>query len=164
MDAGAISRPRCGAVHRWLGALPGAPHWPGLEAATFEWSLLKCHIEFWPHLAVVVPGLLGIEVATFLLRWASAPSGWPGFARGVTGVNAAIALQGHRRGRRRHAALRHLNGPPARHPLVVDAAQYGQRRAGSGRDEDAPRFAAHVALVGHRQLELQLAKALGRRK
>jgi hypothetical protein len=78
----------------WLPPLLGVP--VALTGWCLVWGLasklFQHRFEFWPHLAVVVPGLLGIELATFVLQWASALSGWPGFARLVTGVNSAIAL------------------------------------------------------------------------
>ncbi|MBL8343247.1 MAG: FHA domain-containing protein [Rubrivivax sp.] len=78
----------------WISPLLAVP--AALAGWCLVWGLasklFQHRFEFWTHLAVVVPGLLGLELATFVLQWASALSGWPGFARLVTGVNSAIAL------------------------------------------------------------------------
>jgi len=78
----------------WLPPLLGVPL--ALAGGGLLWGmaskLFQHRFEFWPHLAVVVPGLLALEATTFVLQWASALSGWPGFSRLVTGANAAIAL------------------------------------------------------------------------
>lgn len=86
----------------WLPPLLAAP------LAVVLWCLVwalaskifQHRFDFWPHLVVAVSALLGVEVATFTLQWASALSGWPGFSRLATGATAAIgalALWAHAR-------------------------------------------------------------------
>ncbi|MCW5636724.1 MAG: FHA domain-containing protein [Rubrivivax sp.] len=78
----------------WLPPLVGAPL--ALAGWCLLWALaskiFQHRFDFWPHLAVAVRGLLAIEVAQFVLLWASALSGWPGFARLTLGANAAIGV------------------------------------------------------------------------
>jgi len=78
----------------WLPPLVGAP--VALAGWCLVWALaskiFQHRFEFWPHLAVAVRGLLAVEVATFVLLWLSGLSGWPGFARVVTGATAAIGV------------------------------------------------------------------------
>jgi len=78
----------------WLPPLVGAP--VALAGWCLLWALaskiFQHRFEFWPHLAVAVRGLLAAEVATFVLLWLSGLSGWPGFARVVTGATAAIGV------------------------------------------------------------------------
>jgi hypothetical protein len=81
-------------VADWLPPLVGAPL--ALVGWCLMWGLasklFQHRFEFWPHLAVVVRGLLAIEIVTAALLWASGLTGWPGFAQLVTGAAAAIGL------------------------------------------------------------------------
>ncbi|MBL8288362.1 MAG: FHA domain-containing protein [Rubrivivax sp.] len=78
----------------WLPPLVGAPL--VLVGWCLVWGLaskiFQHRFEFWPHLAVAVRGLLAVEVASFVLQWASGISGTPVFARLVLGVTAAIGV------------------------------------------------------------------------
>lgn len=78
----------------WLPPLVGAPL--ALTGWCLMWGLaskiFQHRFEFWPHVAVAVRGLLAVEVANFVLLWLSALSGWPVFARIVTGAAAAIGV------------------------------------------------------------------------
>lgn len=81
-------------VSDWLPPLVGAPL--VLVGWCLVWGLaskiFQHRFEFWPHLAVAVRGLLAIEVASFVLVWASGISGSPVFARLVLAVTAAIGV------------------------------------------------------------------------
>ncbi|MBI5716098.1 MAG: FHA domain-containing protein [Burkholderiales bacterium] len=78
----------------WLPPLVGAPL--ALGAWCLLWALaskiFQHRFEFWPHVAVAVRGVLAVEVTSFALVWLSGLSGWPGFARLVTGATAAIGV------------------------------------------------------------------------
>lgn len=78
----------------WLPPLVGAPL--ALAGWCLMWALaskiFQHRFEFWPHVAVAVRGLLAVEVTNFALLWLSGLSGWPGFARLITGATAAVGV------------------------------------------------------------------------
>jgi hypothetical protein len=55
-------------------------------------KLFQHRFDFWPHLAVAVPGVLAAEATGFVLPWLSAVFGWPGFSRLTIGAIAAVAV------------------------------------------------------------------------
>ncbi len=78
----------------WLPPLVGAPL--ALAGWCLMWALaskiFQHRFDFWPHVAVAVRGLLAVEVTNFALLWLSGLSGWPGFARLITGATAAVGV------------------------------------------------------------------------
>ena len=81
-------------VSDWLPPLVGAPL--VLVGWCLVWGLaskiFQHRFEFWPHLAVVVRGLLVVELVTFALQWLSGLTGWVGFVRASTAGAAAVGM------------------------------------------------------------------------